>query len=299
MWLDQSGYYDYENPYDDARSAPKPVEPGTPEAKEEAEQHFAVARDSFRSRGYAKAATEINKAARRMPDELEYKEFRALANFAQQRYKVAAASLHPVLSAGPGWDWTTMIGLYGKKSSYETHLRLLEKHLKKNPGDAAARFVLSYHYLTAGHTEAARKQLESLSKLTPDDRVTTSLLAMVSATPEGEGTGKGKNSDEVAKDEPLPDTFQPVGTWTGKPKQGGEVVFILTSDEKFTWRYTVDTATKEFEGNYTLVDDRILLEDLDIGGLVLRIHPDGANAFVLTAEDRPEEEPGVRFERVK
>ncbi len=295
VWLDDSGYYDYENPYEDAPAAPQKVEPGSPEAEAEAQQFFDTARESFKSRGYVKAATTINKAVRRMPDELDYKEFRALANFAQQRYKVAAASLHPVLSKGPGWDWATMIGLYGKKSSYETHLRLLEKYRKKKPKDASARFVLAYHYLTADHTDAARAELEVLVELTPDDPVANSLLAMVNPAPD---RGEDEGEVETAAATELPDSFKPVGTWNGKPAKGGEVVFVLSEDEKFTWKYSSEEENKSFAGNYTLVDNRLLLEDLKVGGLVVRIDPDGADAFVLRAEGKPKD-AGIRFERVK
>ena len=296
VWLDDSGYNDYENPYDDQPAPTRDAEPGSPEAKAEAEEIFSGALEYFKSRAYVKASTEINKAVRRDPDNLTYREFRGLANFAQQRYKVAAGSLHPVLSSGPGWDWATMIGLYGKKSSYETHLRNLEKHRKRKPNDASARFVLAYHYLTAEHTEAAREELEALVKLTPEDPVATSLLTMVSPAPDG---GGDRDGDAVAKALPLPDSFQAVGRWTGKPAKGGEVVFTLEADEKFTWKYTSASESKNFAGDYTLVDNRILLEDLDVGGLVLRIHPEGADAFTVRAEGKSKDDPGIRFERAK
>ena len=104
---------------------------------------------------------------------------------------------------------------------------------------------------------------------------------------------------ETAAATELPDSFKPVGTWSGEPAKGGKVVFVLTEDEKFTWKYSSEEENKSFAGDYTLVDNRMLLEDLNVGGLVVRIHPEGADAFILRAEGKPKDDPGVRFERVK
>ena len=133
-------------------------------------------------------------------------------------------------------------------------------------------------------------------KLTPEDPVANSLLAMLSSAPDGAGERAG---EEVAEAQQLPDSFQPVGTWTGKPAKGGEVVFILKADETFTWKYSSASETKSFAGDYTLVDNRILLEDLDVGGLVLRIHAEGTDAFTVRAEGRSKEEQGIRFARME
>ncbi len=101
--------------------------------------------------------------------------------------------------------------------------------------------------------------------------------------------------DQVAKGEPLPADFHLVGTWSGQAARGGTVALTLTKDERFTWKYTSGSETKSFKGDYVIAGGRILLEDLDVGGVVLKIIPEGADAFVLRAEGGS----GVRFERVK
>ena len=40
-----------------------------------------------------------------------------LVLFAQGKYEQAAAPLYSVLSVGPGWDWTTLIGNYSDANS--------------------------------------------------------------------------------------------------------------------------------------------------------------------------------------
>ena len=95
-------------------------------------------------------------------------EFRALVLFAAGKYNLAAGPLYAVLSVGPGWDWTTMAGLYPDIDVYTSQLRNLEAFISANPRSTAGRFVLAYHYLTQGHTEAAVNQLEQVVALAPD-----------------------------------------------------------------------------------------------------------------------------------
>ena len=45
-------------------------------------------------------------------------EFLALVFFAQGKYDQAAAPLYAVLSVGPGWDWTTLSGMYPDVDTY-------------------------------------------------------------------------------------------------------------------------------------------------------------------------------------
>ena len=87
-------------------------------------------------------------------------EFLALVLFAQGKYEQAAAPLYAVLSVGPGWDWTTLIGNYSDAGVYTEQLRGLEAFVKANPKSAQAQFVLAYHYISQGHGEAAIKPLK-------------------------------------------------------------------------------------------------------------------------------------------
>jgi len=68
--------------------------------------------------------------------------------FAQANYKEAAAGLYSVLSAGPGWDWTTLSSLYPSVDTYTAQLRTLEKTVKQNPkaSDALLRKIGNYKF---------------------------------------------------------------------------------------------------------------------------------------------------------
>ena len=42
--------------------------------------------------------------------------------------------LYVVLTAGPGWDWATMVGLYPDVDTYTRQLRALEAAIKAEHG---------------------------------------------------------------------------------------------------------------------------------------------------------------------
>ena len=111
-----------------------------------------------------------------MPNDATMHEFLALVLFAQGTYDQAAAPLYAVLSVGPGWDWTTLIGNYSDANLYTQQLRSLEAFVKANPRSAQAQFVLAYHYITQGHGDAAAGQLKQVVALQPSDTLSAQLL---------------------------------------------------------------------------------------------------------------------------
>jgi len=141
--------YDYSQPID-AQSQPPAEAVAT-----QATTTFDTAREAYKSGDYAKALNLTDEAIKSMPNDAALHEFRALCLFALKRYEEAAAVLYAVLSAGPGWDWTTLISLYADPETYTQQLRALESYCSQNPQSAPGRFVLAYHYLTEGHADAA------------------------------------------------------------------------------------------------------------------------------------------------
>ena len=53
------------------------------------------------------------------------------------RYEQAATPLYAVLSVGPGWDWTTLIGIYPDVATYTVQLRKLEAYSESQPRSAS------------------------------------------------------------------------------------------------------------------------------------------------------------------
>lgn len=81
------------------------------------------ARNAFYSGDYARALSSLDAALSKTPSDVVLHEFRALCLFALHKYKEAAGTLYAVLSVGPGWDWTTMSGLYSNVDVYTEQLR--------------------------------------------------------------------------------------------------------------------------------------------------------------------------------
>ena len=136
---------------------------------------FDAARESFKQGNYDQALAQADDALKTLPNDTALHEFRALCLFALKRYDEAAATLYAVLSVGPGWDWATLVGLYPDVEVYTAQLRALEAYCDANPTSAAARFVLGYHYLTQGHTEAAATVLKQVVALMPNDTLSAKL----------------------------------------------------------------------------------------------------------------------------
>ena len=140
---------------------------------------FDAARVAFKDGDYAKALKDVDQALAITPNDTAMHEFRALALFALKQYDKAAASLYAVLSVGPGWDWSTMIGLYPNVDVYTEQLRAAEAYSDEHPDWTPVRFVLAYHYLTAGFKDAAITELQQIVKRKPSDQLSAQLLAQL------------------------------------------------------------------------------------------------------------------------
>ena len=157
--------YDYSQPVNTA-AAP----PDVPPPADQATTPAAQARQAFQAGDYANAIQLTQQALGQMPNDVDLHEFLALGLFAQGNYEQAAAPLYAVLSVGPGWDWTTLIGNYPDAGVYTGQLRGLEAFVKANPRSAKAQFVLAYHYISQGHGEAAIRPLKDVVALQPNDK---------------------------------------------------------------------------------------------------------------------------------
>ena len=214
------------------------------------------------------ALASADAALKEMPEDPTIHEFRALVLFALARYQEAAAALHGLLTVAPGWDWTTMIGLYPNVDVYTQQLRALESYRDANPQKADAAFVLAYHYMTAGYEEQAADELRVVVKQQPRDRIAREILDMIAG-------GSAETGSTPAP--PTPSTAAPieekrlVGTWTAGTEQEGKFQMTLTEDGEFTWTYSKDGQDQTMKGVYAVKDDGLVLEPDEGGTLVARI----------------------------
>src|SRR5262245_25548321 len=142
------GYWPYDNPYY-AGGYGAPYDYSLPinatqvppdAALEQGNALFDTARIAFKQGDFASAQGHTDAALKQIPSDAALHEFRGLCLFARGRYDEAAATLHAVLAAGPGWDWPTVIGLYPNVDVYTTQLRALEAFCRTNPQSATGRF---------------------------------------------------------------------------------------------------------------------------------------------------------------
>ena len=169
--------------------------------KEAAKQSMEVALRAFQNGDFAEAQSESERAIRLMPGNNNVHEFRALCQFAQGKYQDAAATLHAVLAAGPGWNWKLLSSLYTNAEIYTKQLQALEQFVSEHPKDAAGCFVLAYHYLVIDARDAAAGRLQEVVKLQPKDGVSAGILKSLE---KAEGQGRSAARKAVTSTEPPP-----------------------------------------------------------------------------------------------
>jgi tetratricopeptide (TPR) repeat protein len=322
-----SGYYPYYNPYYVTPvnqtivynySNPVPVatnvasDPslasvaGSPPPQTE-NPDFDAARAAFRNGDYAAALAKVDAAIAKSPTDSVMHEFRALVLFARQDYKQAAGVIHSLLAVGPGWDWTTMSGLYADPAAYTQHLRTLEQFTRTNPKAADAHFLLAYHYTTTGHSDAAANQLQQVVKLLPDDRLAGELLKMIQGPPKADPATPP--APEVAGDDPAtppaegpePDPIDKdllPGAWKATRPDGSKFDLKLTDDGKFTWKFsTAKQKGEEFAGTWSVEGPVLLLQREGNGALPGTVTFSGNGKFNFRMVGAPPEDKGLDFSK--
>lgn len=288
-WNWSSGYYPYENPYATSTvidqssqyyDYSQPIETVQDDSEaaipppEEVLTAFDRATQEFNADQFQTALNSVNEALKQSPNDAAMHEFRALCLFAIGRYDEAAATLYAVLGVGPGWDWTTMIGLYSSSNVYTEQLRKLEGFVKSNPESASSRFVLAYHYITHGHEANAVKQLTQVVKLQPNDTLARDLLLGIAPdadVPKPEVVQPPKPTEKVNAD-------AIEGTWTAQRSGGDKFTMDLNDGGKFTWSYEGGGKKQDVTGVWAVDDDGILALDMGDGNtIVAQLDPQGSS----------------------
>jgi tetratricopeptide (TPR) repeat protein len=256
----------------------------------------------FKAGDYAGALAGFDKALRESPRDSVIHEVRALTLFALGRYAEAAAALNAVLATAPGMDWTTMSNLYGSIDAYTRQLRQLEDHCRGKRDDAAARFVLAYHYLVAGHPEQAADMLEVVVAKQPDDVVARQILESIRPPAVEPPTPAGDLADRKADEadrggEPAAPETDLVGRW--KAANGSDTVELeITAESTFTWKATPkEGPAVELSGTIQTAADAIRLESDKAGTMVGNVASQGPDTFEFSLPGAPPDVKPLRFER--
>jgi hypothetical protein len=275
---------DYSRPLD-LTSVPPGV--GGPEQDDST---FLAAREAFKGGDFARALALSDLALKPQPNEPVLHEFRALCLFALARYSEAAAALYVVLTAGPGWDWTTMVGLYPDLDTYTSQLRALEAAIEGNASVASKRFVLAYHYMVQDHVEQARQQFEYVVQLQPKDELATQfvkLLTRPSGAPTVAATGAARATDTAEMHEPSPPPAVLLGTWKAKPMPNLTIELTLRDDGQFTWDVSAMGHTDSIAGHGVYRDGILTLTQADAPDLVGNIIDLGDTQFGFELQGGP------------
>jgi tetratricopeptide (TPR) repeat protein len=340
LWYN-SGYYGYYNPYCSGPlvlgstvidySQPIVVAQGTtttPVSEEAVDDpatagamaEFDAARAAFLNGDYRAALSGVDRALQQIPDDGVLHEFRALVLFAQGDYQQAAATINSVLAGGPGWDWETLRGLYPDVPTYTAQLRALEAYARAHQTEAFPRFLLAYHYLTTGYTDAAVEQLKRVVALQPGDTVAKQLLTSMSPDSQVPAPAPAPASDPtlppqppVAGDGPAVPPAPPaaeehtvarpvtteslVGDWNASREDGSTFALTLDKEGAFTWKYAGNGQDNSLKGKYTLAKDLLILEPDSGGAMIGRLSSAADGQFHFQLVGGPPGDPGLTFKQ--
>ena len=257
----------------------------------------------FKTGDYAGALAGFDQALKLSPKDSVIHEVRALALFALGRYTEAAAALNAVLATAPGMDWTTVSNVYGSVDAYTGHLRTLEEFCRTHPDDAAAHFVLGYHYLVGGHSDMAAAALGVVVAKQPGDVVAKRLLDAVtppaaekSAPVTDTGSAPAKTDVEATAEKALPD-IDLVGTWKATSDKD-TVVLTVTADSAFTWKaQPAGKPAVELKGTIETSADAIALVSESAGTMVAKVTPKAADSFEFALPSAPKDAKPLVFTR--
>lgn len=303
------GYYPYSNPYfyggnsfvnqpyvgggyDYSQPINTVAAPADESVTNPAMALFDAGRSSFYQGNYADALQQTDSALAKLPNDTSLHEFRALCLFALGRYDEAAATLYAVLSVGPGWDWTTLIGLYPSVDVYTTQLRALETYCGAQRESSTGRFVLAYHYLTQGNTDAAVNVLKQVVKLKPNDTLSAQLLRQLDTSQ--------AQTVAAAPATPPTDTTPPAGatiegTWTAQPAPDTSIDLTIQPGGNFVWKVTQKGQPRQFTGTSTFGNGLLTLTQDQGPALVGRVSWTDPNHMTFRIVGDGPDDPGVSF----
>ncbi|MBX3443066.1 MAG: hypothetical protein KF774_11730 [Planctomyces sp.] len=310
--VDMGGGYscDYSQPLETYEQVSAPVEApaeaqavaeAAPESSSPLQTAFAAARQSFYDGNYDQALTQVNLAISLANNDALLHEFRSLVLFAQGKYRDAAATIHSVLAVGPGWDWTTLSGMYPTVDVYTAQLRALEDSVKAHPDAADGHFLLAYHYITCGSMDEAMHQLREVIRLVPEDTVAVQVLQMIGGPEAVKGAPDTSSAPPeatiAAAAKPAINKDELVGVWKASGPGDAKFQLELTASEAFTWTYSQGEESTTVSGVYAIEENTLALQP-DAGGvMVAEVSPPKAGEFHFQVVGGPPGDQGLDFRK--
>ncbi len=140
---------------------------------------------ALRAGDYERALVETDPVLTQTPDSGQAWMIRAQAFFALASYSKAAEALQAAMRLLPQEEWGRPVRksreYFASAEEYSARLSALERYAALHPSDAAAHYVLGYHYGYLGRASEAATQLQmALRLMTGDDALANALLAPLS-----------------------------------------------------------------------------------------------------------------------
>jgi len=194
-----------------------------------------------------------------------------------------------------------MSKLYPDVQTYEDQLRDLESFTKEEPKNAAGRFLLGYHYLVAGHQDAARRQFEKVVDLQPKDRVAKQLLTGLEKADEPQANREPPPEPKESDKSPFRDGEETelVGHWTAQRGKDPGPELTLDEDGNFTWIADEGKEKVKVSGKYEVNGQTLVLDGGKNESLVGHLASEGKDRFHFKMLGSPAEDPGLEFERAE
>jgi tetratricopeptide (TPR) repeat protein len=277
----------------------------------------------FKAGRYRESVQYFDAAVQQAPGDAVAHELRALALFAAGEYQDSAAVLNSLLAAAPGMDWSTMSGLYGDVNDYTIQLRSLEAHCRANPTDAAAYFVLAYHYLVTGSPDAATLMLKNVVAVQPGDMTAKRMLDALEKPVSGEQvlpSGQIPAVPEINSDPVLPSRGNPlivppdlqstqsdtggqktdlVGVWRAVA-DGTTIELTVQEDSRFSWKASPPNQPQvTVEGSMSFTNDRVEFDSSAQGVMAGSVTSIGGDQWRFQLDGAPTTDPGLTFQRVR
>lgn len=261
----------------DTTEPPQQVDP----RREAAFRMVEDGRALFMKGDYQGALAKYDAAIPDLKDDPLVHELRALTLFALGDYAESAATLNSLLAVAPGMNWFSMRNQYPDVATYTAHLRALEGFLRENPNNAAARFVLGYHYLVTNYPEAAAKQFAKAVELEPKDAVAKKLLDSLTKTEKKETMPTPLPAEGGGIQTEL------VGRWVAKSDDGSEFRVSFDNAGGFIWNATPKQGDPVKQtGRFTATPDRLILDSsTKDDSLIARVESRGPDHFRLWLTD--------------
>ena len=255
---------------------------------------------SFKKGEYLTALEGVNLAIAESPGDGAFHEYRALILFALAQYGEAAGVLHPLLVSSPGWDWSTMIQLYGNTEDYTAQLRKLEDYTKANSESAPSQFLLGYHYMVCTYLDQAETAFAKAAELMPADKVASQMAALAGASTSSgeEGTAGTEETTETPELQSITELDQILGSWESDNGENGVVTLSLTEAGTFTWTFKGKEGDPfELAGAFNLGQANVLTLDADDSQMAatVAVDADGNLNFILAGG--PPDDPGLQFKK--